>query len=162
MATSGNPEFRVVDACSSETCINPNTQKMFQQNDKCDPSKFAECSGCPRAQCVYFKFKSSDIGVSLQVLSFCGTVWLLTFVQSMANKLITNIITEWVQSFDAISNTRKMSTMDVQKGVRKTFKYQHGLMGCVSLFDNCDSHKVPICDVIAIIKSVWKVSTHIS
>ena len=34
MATSGNPEFRVVDACSSETCINPNTQKMFEQNDQ--------------------------------------------------------------------------------------------------------------------------------
>ena len=56
LITSGSAEFRVVDACSSETCKNVDTGDMFALNDVCDQATFAECTGCPRAQCVHHEF----------------------------------------------------------------------------------------------------------
>jgi hypothetical protein len=47
LSSLGSIEYRVVDACSSETCINTSTEKMCMLNDLCHPAMFAGCTVAP-------------------------------------------------------------------------------------------------------------------
>ena len=91
LSTTGSPEYRVVQACQSETCKNNKTEKMFEQNDICEPSSFADCTGCPKAQCVFHQFNPSTLGYFLQVANLVAIVWLLYFVNSLGCLMMATV-----------------------------------------------------------------------
>ena len=72
LATAGDKEYRVVDACSSETCINDDTKLPFTVKDICDPDPFPDCTSCPEAQCVFHKFgpRLSDSWLQVALVTY--------------------------------------------------------------------------------------------
>ena len=82
LATTGSPELRVVDSCSSETCHNNHTGRMFSNQDICDEKTFSDCTGCPRAQCVFHKYGSDRLATWLQFFHLASIVVTVAFVKS--------------------------------------------------------------------------------
>jgi len=83
LATSLTLEYRVVDGCLSETCINTATGRMFVSGDTCHYHTFQECSGCPKAQCLYHSMQSSVATSVLHCVNLCCALWCLYTVQAL-------------------------------------------------------------------------------
>ena len=119
LTSSGAPEYRVVDTCSSETCINSATEKMFALNDICDPRTFTDCTGCPRAQCVHHKFVPFILGSWLQVYNCLVMFWLLLFVQSFGCLVMAGTFADWYW-------VRDRSHVGVWTSFKRTCRYHLG------------------------------------
>jgi len=128
MTSSGVSVYRVVNSCSSETCINTATKKMFTLNDVCDPGVFAECTGCPRAQCVHHKFESSGLADWLQGFILIATVWLLSFVQSFGDMVMAKVISDWYIKADIVEEA--LSTAKMLPSFKRTCRYHLGTIAC--------------------------------
>ena len=64
---------------------------MFLTNDKCDPHIFPECTGCPRAQCVYHGLEHSGVHAGLQVFNILAVIWLTKLCQSFSAMVVTEV-----------------------------------------------------------------------
>ena len=97
LATAGEKEFKVVDACPDEQCQNPDslTNMPFTHGDKCDPSTFLRCTTCPQAQCVFNKYGPSTVNSWLQLLNFVGLFWLLFFLSAMGEMVMAGAFSDY-------------------------------------------------------------------
>ena len=129
--TSGSAEFRVVDACSSETCKNVDTGDMFALNDVCDQATFAECTGCPRAQCVHHTFRSSDLSDILQVFNVLVMIWSMSFVQSMGKLVMAGTLAGY---YWPVGGTGHLSSF------LRTCKYHLGTVALGSLIPGAGAY----------------------
>jgi len=105
LATSGEKEYKVVDANSAQTCINPATEKMFRTNDLCDPKTFpspcgSNCTDCPKPQCVFHKFGPALSDSWLQFYNFFGMFWLLFFVEALGEMVMAGAFAGWYWTMD--------------------------------------------------------------
>eukprot|EP00092_Neocalanus_flemingeri_P023904 GFUD01025930.1.p1 GENE.GFUD01025930.1~~GFUD01025930.1.p1 ORF type:complete len:425 (+),score=57.44 GFUD01025930.1:155-1276(+) len=130
LATSGSPEYRVVEACSFEIYNNTATNKMFAQDDICDPDTFADCTGCPKAQCVHHMFVPSVLGSWLQVWNICWILWMMWFVQSLGRMEMAGIFATW---YWAVGRTGDVPSADMWANLKIIYKYQLGSLVCGSL-----------------------------
>ena len=64
---------------------------MFEQNNICEPSSSADCTGCPKAQCVFHQFNPSTLGYFLQVINLVAIIRLLYFVNSLGCLMIAAV-----------------------------------------------------------------------
>ena len=97
LATAGEKEFKVVDACPEESCINPDslTNMPFTHGDKCDPSTFLRCTSCPQAQCVFNKYGPSTLNSWFQLLNFVGVFWLLFFFSALGEMVMAGAFSDY-------------------------------------------------------------------
>ena len=136
LATSGTKEYKVVDANTAVTCLNPATQKMFVTNEKCDPTTFPteECSqncpadGCP--QCVFHKFGPSLAESWLQVLNFFGLFWILFFVAALGEMVLAGAFAGWYWTLD---KSGPMENVGIMQSFGRTCRYHLGTLAFGSL-----------------------------
>merc|ERR1719206_183122 len=92
LATSGPPEHRVVDSCPSETCLNTDTNTMFISGDICNPHIFQECTGCPKAQCLFHNYNYSLLTYVLQFLVIVAAIFLVNTLQSVVAIILSGSV----------------------------------------------------------------------
>jgi len=86
LASTGAPEFMVVDSCPSETCLNKETGKMYSLHDKgCTRQAFAECTGCPRARCVYHRVVQDRKVAWMHVVNLASMVGMVITLNQWAS-----------------------------------------------------------------------------
>ena len=122
LATVGTAEFRVVDSCSSETCINIDTGDMFENDDVCDPNIFAGCTGCPRAQCLFHRLAPSLLSYG-QAFNVLMVFWIISCIRSCCFMTYTGVVARvyWERANDGFFIVLK-----------KIFGYHLGTVACVS------------------------------
>ena len=144
LATSGNKEYRVVDACSQETCVNPDTGEDFTVGDTCEPETFQNCTSCPESQCVFHKYgprladswlqvrvtRLKKFLISFQVLNFFGLFWLLFFIEALEQMVMAGAFAGWYWTMD---KTGDMSQGGLVPSLRRTCRYHLGTLAFGSL-----------------------------
>merc|ERR1719206_205649 len=104
LATSGTPEYRVVNSCPSETCLNTDTNTMFISGDICSPHIFQECTGCPKAQCLFYNYNYPALTYVLQFLVIVAAIFLVNTLQSVVAITLAAKFTNTEKTNDNIGN----------------------------------------------------------
>jgi len=104
LATSGAPEHRVVNSCPSETCLNTDTNTMFISGDICSPHIFQECTGCPKAQCLFYNYNYPALTYVLQFLVIVAAIFLVYTLQSVVAITLAAKFTNTEKTNDNIGN----------------------------------------------------------
>jgi len=135
LATSGEKEYKVVDASSAKTCMNPDTNKMFQTNDVCDPATFppvcgSNCTDCPTPMCVFHKFGPALSDSWLQFFNFFGLFWLLFFVEALGEMVMAGAFAGWYWNLD---KNGELENVGIFQSLKRTFRYHLGTLAFGSL-----------------------------
>ena len=106
LATTGYQVHKVMDACSSETCIDEATNKTFRDSVTCIPGKFSDnTTRCPISKCTYNKFQTSWWIFLLQVCNLVAVCWLLFCVQAVKSLTLAGVVTSVGTVFESVKNT---------------------------------------------------------
>ena len=103
---------------------------MFEQNDICEPSSFADCTGCPKAQWVFHQFNPSTLGYFLQVANLVIISWLLYFVNSLGCLIIATVFG------DCYAGNRRAEDLykdEIWISFKTTCRYHLGTAACAPL-----------------------------
>eukprot|EP00090_Calanus_glacialis_P041007 TRINITY_DN7188_c0_g1_i2.p1 TRINITY_DN7188_c0_g1~~TRINITY_DN7188_c0_g1_i2.p1 ORF type:complete len:720 (-),score=98.82 TRINITY_DN7188_c0_g1_i2:192-2351(-) len=134
LATSGNKEYKVVDAASAETCINPATGTMFATNDLCDPATFpTDCitsTDGKTPMCVFHKFGPALSDSWLQIYNFFGLFWLLFFVEALGEMVMAGAFAGWYWTMDKDGD---LENVGIFQSLKRTFRYHLGTLAFGSL-----------------------------
>ena len=129
LASSGQAEFKVLDACKNMTCTNPETGKPYYANEQCDQNAFS-CPACPEATCVFHKFGPSVLESWFQVYNLFGLFWFLFFIEALGEMVLAGVFAGWYWTFDKENNTPNSSIIS---SLYRTVRYHLGTLAFGSL-----------------------------
>jgi len=101
-------QYKVVNSCLSETCINPLTGKMFTSQDICNVHLFADCTGCARAQCVFNQTVNDTLSSLLQCCNLLFSIVILLLLKCIITSLLYEVITRDIKTKNIIYVMREI------------------------------------------------------
>ena len=101
-------QYKVVNSCLSETCINTLTGKMFTSEDICNVHLFADCTGCPRARCVFNQTINDTLSSVIQCWNLLCMIGIILLIKCITTSLLYQTITRDIRTENLISLLREI------------------------------------------------------
>ena len=126
LLSAREPQYRIVNGCSGQNCTEGGKLETY---DSCHPQTVLNCSNCPEAACVFYRYGSRTLHLVLQWYNLFAALWTAAFISATGDLVLAGAVSAWYWTF----NKAELPNNMLGSSVKRTFRYHLGTVAFGSL-----------------------------
>ena len=126
LLSAREPQYRIINGCSGQNCTEGGKLETY---DSCQPQSLLNCSNCPEAACVFYRYGSRTLHLVLQWYNLFAALWAAAFISATGDLVLAGAVSAWYWTF----NKAELPNNMLGSSVKRTFRYHLGTVAFGSL-----------------------------
>jgi len=126
LLSARTPQYRLLSGCPGQNCTDGGSAESWTP---CTPQAFTNCSSCPQAACVFYRYGSDTLHLVLQWYNLFAALWTAAFISATGDIILAGAVSAWYWTF----NKAELPSNMLGSSVKRTFRYHLGTVAFGSL-----------------------------